>query len=466
MAESCHTAAKKGGVSDEDGGPAELLCIEDATTADLIGILRTAGIDDDVGPVNDQSMEATHDVPTLPGRSPLTETDDENLVSVKVEATQETTTAHESRKRIHWEESIDSSVGPMTTPADSDVEDEVDEEYLNSLYDAHIRRRRIMLSTPSFKTQLVPVVPSEVDQFFNAFRHMSLAQQQQQFKALRDTHHEYIADLELRRGQPVNPASPSLVENTQGSGSSSSGAHHVPPTGVEYWAAIAGDDRNLVGRRKGNLQTPGASHSTIDLRQNRAAAVPINDRRAYKWLIVPALGNPIRDLDTQVVNSAYRLATTSPMQDTSGTIPFTEFMSQFEPYLKQHLGEQYLAVSWRERWREIVNGGHSISFKFIWLQTQYDQVASYPPFTANWWQHVPTPLRLKFIGSSAVDIAPEARGVQLPHEFTGTLVHYTCRKHLPSITRWGLMCGRKCSQSGEKCIYLAAVDWNQNDYTA
>ena len=106
----------------------------------------------------------------------------------------------------------------------------------------------------------VPVVPSEIDQFFNAFRHMSLAQQQQQLKALRDTHHEYIADLESRRGQPVNPASPSLVENTQGSGSSSSGAHHVPPTGVEYWAAMAGDDRNLVGRRKGNLQTPGASH--------------------------------------------------------------------------------------------------------------------------------------------------------------------------------------------------------------
>ena len=42
----------------------------------------------------------------------------------------------------------------------------------------------------------VPVVPSEIDQFFNAFRHMPLAQQPQQFKALPDTHHEYIADLQ------------------------------------------------------------------------------------------------------------------------------------------------------------------------------------------------------------------------------------------------------------------------------
>ena len=130
------------------------------------------------------------------------------------------------------------------------------------------------------------------------------------------------------------------------------------------------------------------------------------------------------------------------------------------------MGDQYLLSSWRERWRDIVRAGSSISFKFIWLQAQHDAIESYAPFTEAWWQHVPTPLRLKFIGSSAVDIAPEARGVPLPHDFTGTLVHYTCRKHLPSITRWGLMCGRDCSKSGDMCIYLAANDWNQDEYQA
>ena len=107
---------------------------------------------------------------------------------------------------------------------------------------------------------LVPVVPSEVDQFFDAFRNLPLAQKQQQFKALRDTHHEYISDLESRKGQPassVKPTSPSLVEITQGSGSSSSGAHHVPPTGVDYWTALAGDDRKLFGRHTGNATLAG-----------------------------------------------------------------------------------------------------------------------------------------------------------------------------------------------------------------
>ena len=88
MAESCHTAAKKGGVWDEDGGPAELLCIEDATTADLIEILRTAGIDDDADLVDSRIDEATRIVPDLPPKSPLTETDDETSEIVGGEATQ------------------------------------------------------------------------------------------------------------------------------------------------------------------------------------------------------------------------------------------------------------------------------------------------------------------------------------------------------------------------------------------
>ena len=88
MAESCHTAAKKGGVWDEDGGPAELLCIEDATTADLIEILRTAGIDDDADFVDSRIEEATRIVPDSPPKSPLTETDDETSEIVGGEATQ------------------------------------------------------------------------------------------------------------------------------------------------------------------------------------------------------------------------------------------------------------------------------------------------------------------------------------------------------------------------------------------
>ena len=124
------------------------------------------------------------------------------------------------------------------------------------------------------------------------------------------------------------------------------------------------------------------------------------------------------------------------MQDTFGTIPFLEFMSQYEPFLEQHLGDRYSQVSWRESWKQIVQGGHSICFKLVWFHSQYDQCKSYPPFTENWWQHVPTPLRLKFIGSSTQNIASGARGGQLPSNFTGTLVHYTLQRHLPSITRW------------------------------
>ena len=141
-------------------------------------------------------------------------------------------------------------------------------------------------------------------------------------------------------------------------------------------------------------------------------------------------------------------------------------MDQLEPHLDKHMGNQYTLFSWRERWRRIVRAGSSISFKFIWLQAQYDVLESYAPFSEAWWQHVPTPLRLKFIGCSTVDIEPEARGVPLPYDFTGTLLHYTCRKHLHSITRWGLLCGRDCSKSGNMCIYLAATEWDHDKYQA
>ena len=89
LAESCHTAAKKGGVWDEDEGPAELLCIEDATTADLIEILRTAGIDDNADFVDSRNQEATRIPPHSPPQSPLAETDDETSEFFGGEATRE-----------------------------------------------------------------------------------------------------------------------------------------------------------------------------------------------------------------------------------------------------------------------------------------------------------------------------------------------------------------------------------------
>ena len=318
---------------------------------------------------------------------------------------------------------------------------------------------------------LVPVAPSEIDQFFDDFQAKPVAQRKQEFLALRDIHREYVIDLESGKGQPepkVMPIPHSLVAGAQGSSSSSSGAPSNPPIGVDYWTELAGDGRHVHGRsQRGNPQKSASSRGTVELQPNQEASIAFDDKTAnHKWLMVPALNNPITELDIQVANTAYQTATSSPMQDTFGTIPFLEFMSQYEPFLEQHMGDRYSQVSWRERWKQIVQGGHSICFKFVWLHSQYDQCKSYPPFTEDWWQHVATPLRLKFIGSSTQNIASEARGIQLPSNFTGTLVHYTLQRHLPSITRWGLLCGRRCGKSGESCIYLAACDDDAEAYTA
>ena len=264
-----------------------------------------------------------------------------------------------------------------------------------------------------------------------------------QFKALRNRHQEYIDDLGLSRGQPASSGS-----------------------GIAHWTELAGDGRQLYNRRSTALPSSGASSSNVDLRQNPTANQPLSDKRAYKWLNVPALCDPISEGDAEIANAAYRLAAGSPEQDAFGTIPLVEFMEQLEPHLEKHMGDQYIRRSWRERWRTIIQAGSSISFKFLWLQAQYDGLEPYAPFSEAWWQHVITPLRLKFIGCSTVEIEPEARGVPLPHDFTGTLLHYTCRKHLHSITRWGLLCGRNCGKSGDMCIYLASTEWDHDKYQA
>ncbi len=52
-----------------------------------------------------------------------------------------------------------------------------------------------------------------------------------------------------------------------------------------------------------------------------------------------------------------------------------------KPFLGRHMGVNYSAVSWRERWKQIIQGGHSICFKFVWLHSQYEQSKPFWPFS-------------------------------------------------------------------------------------
>ena len=141
-----------------------------------------AGIEEGIEIKDEPSTEATRGASTYSWlKSPPTDTEDggsePGLQTVKTEATQDDDdTAHESRKRVHWEDdsksmqTISSSLGPVTTPAESDddeEEEEINGEFLDSLYDAHCRRRREALVTPAFAMPLVLVVPDAVKQFFD-----------------------------------------------------------------------------------------------------------------------------------------------------------------------------------------------------------------------------------------------------------------------------------------------------------
>ena len=100
------------------------------------GVLRRliarAGIEEDNEVKEEPGTEATRGASTYSWlKSPPTETDDggsePGLQHVKSEATQDDDEpAHESRKRVHWEDdsksslTIASSLGPVTTPAESD----------------------------------------------------------------------------------------------------------------------------------------------------------------------------------------------------------------------------------------------------------------------------------------------------------------------------------------------------------
>ena len=162
------------------------------------------------------------------------------------------------------------------------------------------------------------------------------------------------------------PIPQETAAGAQGSSSSSSGAH---------WTDLVRDGRNVHERRqRGNPHGPTGSRGSIELQPNQEASIAFDDQTTdHKWLMVPALNNPIDDFDIQMANTAYQTATSSPVQDTYGTISFTEFMPQYEPFLEQHMGDRYSKVSWRERWKQIIQGGHSICFKFVWLHSQYEQ---------------------------------------------------------------------------------------------
>ena len=110
--------------------------MEDAKPADIIDLLIAAGIEEGFDIKDEPGTEATRGPSGYSWlKSPPTETDDggsePGVQTVKTEATQDDDdTAHESRKRVHWEDdsksmqTISSSLGPVTTPAESDDEEE------------------------------------------------------------------------------------------------------------------------------------------------------------------------------------------------------------------------------------------------------------------------------------------------------------------------------------------------------
>ena len=140
-------------------------------------------------------------------------------------------------------------------------------------------------------------------------------------------------------------------------------------------------------------------------------------------------------------------------------------MDQLEEELRGNLATNYVSeINWRERWRQIIRGSQVTSFKLVWLHAQYIQCEEHNPVSEDWWAAVPTPIRIKFIGSTSAPITSEARGYPLPSDFAETLIHYTSLRNLSSITRWGIKSGFDCSKSTESCVYLTAADYDDTEY--
>ena len=153
------------------------------------------------------------------------------------------------------------------------------------------------------------------------------------------------------------------------------------------------------------------SATKVKLEPNAEAAAEFNDKTTdHRWITVPAHDDPLQ-WDLRIAKAARDLAKSSNLNDCHGTMPFADFMDQLETELKGNLAENYTSgLNWHERWRQIIRGSQVMSFKLVWLHAQYVQCEQHTPFSEDWWAAVPTPTRIKFIGSSGAPIVSEARG--------------------------------------------------------
>ena len=153
-----------------------MLCIEDIKPAEMIQFLREAGIGETASPDVSQHGGATHETerPKMLKQEPrdpldvIAETDDESLGAIGGEATPDDAQTSKKSKHAHQEElnlwdSLESPDGPVSDADDYEKmpDEQVNEEYLDLLYEAHVRRERQRLSFPAFKAHTIPTTPRE-----------------------------------------------------------------------------------------------------------------------------------------------------------------------------------------------------------------------------------------------------------------------------------------------------------------
>ena len=103
-----------------------------------------------------------------------------------------------------------------------------------------------------------------------------------------------------------------------------------------------------------------------------------------------------------------------------------------------------------------MQGSNSIRYKFCWTHAQYKDVAKLWPFTKQWWNQVPTPLRVKVTrGHSGQALDDDARGKPLPPGFAPVLRHFGHISDAPNITQEGLKPGIICGKSSKSCVHFS-----------
>ncbi len=84
------------------------------------------------------------------------------------------------------------------------------------------------------------------------------------------------------------------------------------------------------------------------------------------------------------------------LRDSKGTCCFLEFMEKYEGELSERLGADYrFEPNWQNRWWDIMQGSNSMRYKCCRTHAQYKDVVKLWPFTKQWWDMVPLPLRVK-----------------------------------------------------------------------